>query len=156
MLHDFLLARGILHKISEELESGQARLTLLGTSGQSMLSLDAPDAMARYAALIRPDIHQALRQNRRLEWITVSCLLLLFVITTTLSVLVQTQSWGWRTSMATVPGLGVTAYMPVRLLLRIRRENTILAILPTLVPLLSRKELLGLLNKLLSGEPAGR
>ena len=93
--------KALLASIREDLRAGQIRLALLGNKGElHILVLDSPEAMARYADMMKASIAGAVRNNKKLQWIAVVGLALLFTVATFLSVLVHLRHWGWAASMA--------------------------------------------------------
>ena len=143
----------LLANIREDLRVGHTQLTLLGNKRDSQtLFLDSPVAMTRYADMMKANLARAMNGNRKRQWIAVLCLVLLFAISTYLTVLAQLWHLGWPATLTTVSGLGVTAYWPIRMILRVRTENLLLALLPDLLPLLSRNDLSNILDRLLTGQ----
>jgi hypothetical protein len=143
--------KALLASVRDELRVGQTQLALLGNKRDSdILILDSPEAMARYADIMRASLTQAMKRNEKFQWIGVLGLVLLFVAATFLTVVAHLWNWGWPTGLITVPGLGVSAYWPIRTILDIRKENLILAMLPDLITWLPRKDVLKILDRLLS------
>lgn len=145
--------KALLSKIREDLKAGYTGLTLLGhEDDRATLVLDSAEAMARYADMLRASMTRALKRNEKLQWIAVICLLLLFSVATILTVLAHVWHWGWPASLTTVPGLGVTAYWPLKMILRVRTENLIFAMLPDLLPRLPAKDILKIFDRLLPAQ----
>ena len=141
--------REILEKISTDLSRGSASMALLGTQASEELHLDSHDGLARYADMIRPSIAAALRSNRTTEWLLYVLLVALFATATTLAILGNLQKWSWIPSATAIPGLGVTAPWPIRILMRLRQQNLKLSVVPDLLPLLQPKDAAGIVKELL-------
>ena len=106
----------------------------LGSSSDNQLRLDSPESLARYADMMRPNIEAVLRKDGVKEWIQYGMLVVLFAIAIILAIFCDE---GWKATGA-IPGM--TATWPVRQLMRLRRDNLKLRLLPELLPLLQPKD----------------
>lgn len=120
--------------VYEDLSRGYADMALLGSSSDNQLRLDSPESLARYADMMRPNIAAVLREDAVKEWIQYGMLVVLFAITLVLVIFCEK---GWRATGA-IPGMIAT--WPVRQLMRLRKDNLKLRLLPELLPLLQPKD----------------
>lgn len=142
------LADRTLARIAQEIESGQADMANLGgASGTSVLPLDTAPRMAQYAQILTPSVLSALHANRRLQSYVLVLLSAVFVLACALTWLAHARGWGWVPA-AVIPGLGVTAVWPIRVVLRLREQNTRLTLFPLLLPLLTPDDARRLARKL--------
>jgi hypothetical protein len=142
-------AHETLKVISEDLMRGSARMALLGSSSDAELRLDSPESLARYADRMRPQIAAALKADQSTMWFIYVLLTALFAAAITLTVLANIKGWGWATSAGAIPGLGITAIWPIRTLIRLRRENLQLSLVPELLPLLPPKDSARIIKRIL-------
>jgi hypothetical protein len=132
------------------LSLGKTKLKTLGTlaegsQAQGELSLDSPEGLARYAQILKPSILAVLNANRSKERLVIACLVVLLVLACVLAAYGNTHDL----RVAVVPGLGFAAWWPVVVLMRLRKENMALQMLPDLLPLLPPKDASELLKKML-------
>jgi hypothetical protein len=78
-------------------------------------------------------------------------LVTLFAIAAMLTIAAHFKQWNWASTAAvSVPGLGVAAVWPVRVLIRLNREELALRLFPDLLPLLSSSQAAQLAEGILS------
>lgn len=141
--------RDLLASIRSSLVSGTVSLTQLG-DGSGLLNLDDPGGLERYAAVLRPRMQVALRNNRRERSLIVALLIALFVLAAALTV--YDHLYGSRPVLriATLPGLGIAAVWPVQSLISLNRQAIALAVFPEMLPLLTRQQAARLAEQFLS------
>jgi hypothetical protein len=132
--------RDLLVSISASLKGGTVSLAQLGNGHAGVLNLDEPGGLERYAAVLRPRIQLALKNNQRERAIIVVLLIALFLIAA--AVTIYDQLYGSRavTRIAVLPGLGIAAVWPVQSLIALNRQAVTLEILPGMLPLLTRQQ----------------
>jgi len=133
-------AQKVFDTIYNDLSRGYADMALLGESSKSELRIESPESLQRYAEMMRPNIAIALNRSRSTELLIYVLLTVLFAMAIALTVFANKLQWGWIATASSIPGLGATAVWPIRTLIRLRRENLKLGILPDLLPLLQPKD----------------
>jgi hypothetical protein len=142
--------RDLLASIRSSLESGTASLTQLGDGPAAVLDLDEPGGLERYAAVLRPRIQLALKNNRRERTMIIVLLIALFVLAAALTVYDQLYGSKTVTRIAVLPGLGIAAVWPVQSLIALNRQAVALEVFPSMLPLLTRQQAARLAERFLS------
>ena len=143
-------ARDLLASIRSSLESGTVSLATLGDGPSGVLNLDEPGGLERYAAVLRPRIQLALKNNRRERTVIIVLLIALFVLAAGLTVYQYLYGSKSVARMAVVPGLGIAAVWPLQTLIALNRQAVALDVFPAMLPLLTRQQAARLVEQFLS------
>lgn len=140
----------LLRSIYSDLDQRATKLKTLGPASaeEKYLALDSPEGLSRYAQILRPNILAALNSNRNTERLIIGCLVALLALACVLAYYGNVHDHRLVVA-ATIPGLGFAAWWPIVTLLRLRREDVALQILPDLLPLLSAKDAAEIVKKFL-------
>jgi hypothetical protein len=140
----------LFQSIYSDLDRGATKLKTLGKGAkeEDQLPLDSAESMARYAQILRPNVLAAIRANRGKGRTIIACLIALFALAGFLAFYGNVHGLAYLTAMS-IPGLGVAAWWPIAVLVRLRREDVALQLLPDLLPLLAPKDAAEVVKKML-------
>jgi len=137
--------------VHASLDSGRVDLAQLGGGPTGTLNLDEPNGLQRYAGILRPQIELALKRNRRERNMLVVLLTAFLVVALALVIYDHLHGTNSTAKLLVVPGLGVAAVWPLRVLIALNRQRFALEVFPGMMPLLSRQQAAKLAQQFLSG-----